>query len=163
MKRTERKERTTMNRCIVCGENIANHSFFSLREMPASAQDLSDHESLDKNEGVSLSLCQYPKCGLVQFDCEPVSYYRDVIRAGGFSTTMVELRRAQYRHLIETFHLEGRRFLEVGCGRGEFLSVLTEFPVSAYGITCGNCAQKRVAGDGGFRRTRRTSPAERTV
>ena len=68
---------------------------------------------------------------LVQFDCEPVDYYRDVIRAGGFSKTMVELRRYQYRHLIDTYHLEGKRFIEVGCGQGEFLSVLSEFPVEA--------------------------------
>ena len=40
-------------------------------------------------------------CGLVQFDCDPVDYYRDVIRAGGFPKTMVELRRYQYKNLIE--------------------------------------------------------------
>jgi 2-polyprenyl-3-methyl-5-hydroxy-6-metoxy-1,4-benzoquinol methylase len=70
----------------------------------------------------------------VQFDCDPVDYYRDVIRAGGFSTTMTGLRRSQYAHMIEKYHLEGKRFIEVGCGRGEFLKVLTEFPVEAYGM-----------------------------
>ena len=73
-------------------------------------------------------------CGLVQFDCEPVDYYRDVIRAGGYSTTMAELRRKQYSHLIDTYHLEGKRFIEVGCGQGEFLKVLKEFPVEGFGI-----------------------------
>ena len=47
---------------------------------------------------------------------------------------MVELRRYQYRHLIESYHLEGKKFLEVGCGQGEFLKVLTEFPVEAHGV-----------------------------
>ena len=47
---------------------------------------------------------------------------------------MVELRRRQYRHLIEKYGLEGKKILEAGCGRGEFLSVLREFPVQAYGI-----------------------------
>ena len=70
----------------------------------------------------------------MQFDCEPVDYYRDVIRAGGYSTTMAELRRKQYKHLIETYHLEGKRFIEVGCGQGEFLQVLKEFPVEVHGI-----------------------------
>lgn len=83
---------------------------------------------------MDLELYQCSQCGLIQFDCKPVSYYRDVIRAGGFSTTMKELRRNQYRHLIETFHLEGKRFLEVGCGQGEFLQVLREFPVEVYGM-----------------------------
>ena len=47
---------------------------------------------------------------------------------------MAELRRKQYKHLIETYHLEGRRFIEVGCGQGEFLQVLKEFPVEVHGM-----------------------------
>lgn len=47
---------------------------------------------------------------------------------------MTELRRKQYRHLIDTWHLNGKKFIEVGCGRGEFLKVLTEFPVEVYGM-----------------------------
>ena len=81
-----------------------------------------------------MKLYQCKGCGLVQFDCKPVDYYRDVIRSGGFSSTMVELRKSQYRHLIESYHLENKKFIEVGCGQGEFLSVLTEFPVDAYGV-----------------------------
>ena len=33
-----------------------------------------------------------------------------------------------------TYHLEGKRFIEVGCGQGEFLQVLKEFPVEVHGI-----------------------------
>lgn len=102
--------------------------------MPASAQDIPTLEQLPQDAGIDLALCQCGGCGLVQFDCEPVSYFRDVIRAGGYSTTMVELRRRQYTHFIELCHLEGKKFIEVGCGQGEFLQVLTEFPVEAYGI-----------------------------
>ena len=43
---------------------------------------------------MTLHLRQCSGCGLVQFDCEPVAYYRDVIRAGGGSSTMRELRTA---------------------------------------------------------------------
>ena len=93
-----------------------------------------DKDHVDEDQGLTLDLCQCMGCGLVQFDCEPVDYYRDVIRAGGYSTTMAELRRKQYRHLIETYHLEGKRFIEVGCGQGEFLKVLEEFPVEGHGI-----------------------------
>ena len=56
-------------------------------------------------------------CGLVQFDCEPVEYYRDVIRAGGFSKTMVELRRYQYRNLIKNYDLEERSSLRWAAAR----------------------------------------------
>lgn len=123
-----------MKHCIACGGSLFDKPLFTLDHMPASAQNIPGSDELQGETGMVLNLCQCQVCGLVQFDCEPVDYYREVIRAGGFSTTMVELRRRQYRHLIETYHLEGKRFIEVGCGRGEFLSVLTEFPVEAYGI-----------------------------
>ena len=117
-----------MRHCIACGHRLPERELFKLNHAPASAQDIPDAEEVKADRGIDLDLYQCPACGLVQFDCEPVSYYRDVIRAGGFSTTMTGLRRNQY------YHLEGKRFLEVGCGRGEFLKVLTEFPVKAYGM-----------------------------
>mgnify|MGYP002229339719 FL=1 len=106
----------------------------TLDNMPASAQHMPDAQGVKEDRGLTLDLCQCMGCGLVQFDCEPVDYYRDVIRAGGFSKTMVELRRYQYKHLIDSYHLEGKKFIEVGCGQGEFLKVLSEFPVEVHGI-----------------------------
>lgn len=125
----------TANRCIVCGTELSGEPLMILHDMPASAQNIPLESQLEDEKGISLTLCQCGCCGLVQFDCEPVEYYRDVIRSGGFSTTMVDLRKSQYRKLIDTYHLEGKRFFEAGCGRGEFLSVLSKnFPVEAYGI-----------------------------
>lgn len=120
--------------CIACGSRLPEWPLIVLDDMPASAQDIPDAEEMKKDEGISLHLHQCAFCGLVQFDCEPVGYYRDVIRSGGFSTTMVNLRRGQYKKLIEKYHLEGKKFIEAGCGQGEFLSVLAEFPVEPYGI-----------------------------
>lgn len=123
-----------MKNCIVCEEKLDGKALLSFDGMPASAQDIPDAEEVKEDRGVSLNLHQCKNCGLVQFDCEPVDYYRDVIRSGGFTTTMVELRRRQYDHLIRTYDLECRKFIEVGCGQGEFLGVLAEFPVEAYGV-----------------------------
>ena len=103
-----------MKRCIACGAPLWETPLLTLDNMPASAQHMPGADSVDKDQGLTLDLCQCTGCGLVQFDCEPVDYYRDVIRAGGFSKTMVELRRYQYRHLIDTYGLEGKRFIEVG-------------------------------------------------
>lgn len=123
-----------MNKCLICNEELKGNSLMMLDNMPASAQDIPDAYQVKNDHGLALNLCQCPKCGLVQFDCKPVSYYRDVIRSGGYSSTMHDLRYSQYKHLIETYHLEGKKFIEVGCGQGEFLSVLNEFPVKTYGI-----------------------------
>ena len=123
-----------MKHCIACGRILPETSLFELTSAPASAQDIPDAKEVQNDEGVTLHLRQCGGCGLVQFDCEPVAYYRDVIRAGGGSSTMRELRASQYRHLIETYHLEGKTFFEAGCGRGEFLKFLQEFPVEIYGM-----------------------------
>ena len=123
-----------MKHCIACGKILPEKSLFELTSAPASAQDIPDADEVQHDKGVTLHLHQCSGCGLVQFDCEPVSYYRDVIRAGGGSSTMRELRTTQYRHLIETYHLEGKTFFEAGCGRGEFLKFLQEFPVEIYGM-----------------------------
>ena len=123
-----------MDHCIACGHSLGERPLMTLDNMPASAQNIPDASQVAEDEGIILSLFQCPACGLVQFNCQPVDYYQDVIRAGGFTTTMVELRRRQYRHLIEAYGLEGKKFIEAGCGRGEFLSVLAEFPVEAHGI-----------------------------
>lgn len=121
-------------RCIACKARLPVQPLLTLDAMPASAQDLPDESGLQADKGITLRLNRCAACGLVQFDCPPVSYYQDVIRSGGFTSTMVELRRRQYRRLIEKYGLQGKRFLEAGCGQGEFLSVLSEFPVTPYGI-----------------------------
>ena len=123
-----------MRKCLVCGGKLFDEPLMKLDNMPSSAQNIPNKDELTGDEGISLGLCQCSGCGLVQLDCEPVDYYRDVIRSGGFSTTMVNLRRNQYKYLIEKHHLENKKFIEIGCGQGEFLSVLTEFPAEAYGV-----------------------------
>ena len=123
-----------MSYCIACRKMLPKEALFTLENAPASAQNIPDAEEVKADEGITLNLRQCPECGLVQFDCTPGDYYRDVIRAGGFSTTMTELRRRQYKHLIETYGLEGKKFIEVGCGRGEFINVLREFPVEVFGM-----------------------------
>ncbi len=135
-------------RCILCGKELDKTELMELEGMPASAQDIPDEHEVKGDRGITLHLHQCRGCGLVQFDCQPVGYYRDVIRSGGYSTTMVELRTRQYRHLIDTYHLEGKKFLEVGCGRGEFLNVLTKFPVKAYGVEHRRSLVEAAVGDG---------------
>lgn len=131
MRKEEKISRTC---CLACKSRLPERALLKLDGMPASAQNIPSADEVGEDSGIPLKLYQCEACGLVQFDCQPVDYYRDVIRSGGFSTTMAKLRRSQYRHLIEAYNLQGKKFIEVGCGQGEFLAVLTEFPVQAYGV-----------------------------
>lgn len=119
--------------CLLCGSELKSEPLMILENMPRSAQDIPDRDELSSDRGIELRLFKCGDCGLYQFDCEPVSYYRDVIRAVGLSETMRSLRRSDYAYMIEKYGLSGGRFLECGCGRGEFLEVLSEFPAEAYG------------------------------
>ncbi|SFG36430.1 class I SAM-dependent methyltransferase [Oribacterium sp. WCC10] len=110
------------NKCIACGHELKR--LMTFENMPASAQNIPDAEELREDFPVTLELCQCPECGLVQFDCEPVDYYRDVIRAGGGTSTMTRLRHEEYARLLgymREYGIKGRNIVEVGCGRGEFL------------------------------------------
>ena len=121
--------------CIACGHALS--PLMTLDDMPASAQNIPAASELAEDHPLSLTLCQCPSCGLVQFDTEPVDYYRDVIRAGGGTSTMTRLRHEEYARLLtamQEHHIHGRRIVEVGCGRGEFLRMwqnLAEDPEGA--------------------------------
>lgn len=121
--------------CIACDHALS--PLMTLDNMPASAQNIPAASELAEDHPLSLTLCQCPSCGLVQFDTEPVDYYRDVIRAGGGTRTMTSLRHEEYARLLTAMqeqHIRGRRIVEVGCGRGEFLRMwqnLAEDPEGA--------------------------------
>ena len=121
--------------CIACGHALS--PLMTLDDMPASAQNIPAASELAEDHPLSLTLCQCPSCGLVQFNTEPVDYYRDVIRAGGGTRTMTRLRHEEYARLLtamQEHHIHGRRIVEVGCGRGEFLRMwqnLAEDPEGA--------------------------------
>ena len=120
-----------MANCIVCGEKLSKLAVF--HNMPASAQDFPRKEDLEREKPVDLPLCQCLHCGLVQFDTEPVPYYKDVIRAGGGTTTMRRLREEEYTKLLSYLHNKGQRepvILELGSGQGEFLKMWE-------GVECG--------------------------
>ena len=124
------------HRCLACGSELSE-PLFTLPNMPAGAQSMPTAEELPDDKGIELPLCRCTHCGLVQFDCEPVDYYRDAIRVVGLSETMKNLRRADYRLLLDKYELSGKKWLECGCGNGDFLKVLSEFDADIYGTEHG--------------------------
>ena len=124
-------------KCIVCDAPLMEPPLYVFSNMPASAQNLPRKDELEHDKPAVFRLCQCSGCGLVQYDCEPVPYYRDSTRAGERCKVLVELRQRQYQHLIETYKLQGKKILEVGAGKGGFLKTLkemTEYHIQEYGI-----------------------------
>lgn len=122
-----------MSYCVLCGRELKNE-IFQMENMPSKVQHLLKEDELETDKGMDLHLYECEGCGLVQFDCPAVSYYKDVIRAVGLSDTMKTLRINQYRRLIDKYELFGKKIFEVGCGGGEFLCLWKNMGVSYYGV-----------------------------
>lgn len=104
------------------------------KNMPKAAQFMPDAESLERDKGVDLEVCQCSGCGLVQLSNEPVPYYKEVIRAAAFSEEMKDFRMKQFNGFVQKFSLKGKKVVEIGCGRGEYLALMQQFGVAAYGL-----------------------------
>lgn len=121
-------------RCRVCTHPLLDEPLLNFDNMPALAQFLPEQQDIERDKGIELVVCQCSGCGLVQLCNEPVEYYREVIRAVGVSWEMTEFRQEQFRQLVEVYHLQDKKILEIGCGRGEYLSLMKQAGGDAYGI-----------------------------
>ena len=87
------------NTCRVCYNELK--SLLTYKNMPKAAQNFPDKDSLFQDKGIDLEVCQCIGCGLVQLNNEPVSYYKDVIRAAAYSEEMKEFRLKQFNNFIK--------------------------------------------------------------
>jgi 2-polyprenyl-3-methyl-5-hydroxy-6-metoxy-1,4-benzoquinol methylase len=102
--------------------------------MPGAAQNLPVNRNQAVNSGVILDVRQCACCGLVQLTNDPVLYHKDVIRPGGVSVSMKTRQRDQYKLFIERFSLMNKNVIEIGSGRGEYLAILKDLSVNAFGL-----------------------------
>ncbi|MBM3251245.1 MAG: class I SAM-dependent methyltransferase [Candidatus Omnitrophica bacterium] len=124
----------SVKNCRVCGNRFFQGALLQYKNMPKVAQFLPEKGKLKSDKGVNLRVYQCSGCGLVQLDSGPVPYYKEVIRAVGFSREMMNFRQKQFASLIDKFSLKGKKVIEIGCGCGEYLSIMQECGVQAYGL-----------------------------
>ena len=116
--------------CRVCDGSLYADPIFKLNDMPKSAQYL----PTERDVGVTLEVCQCSRCALVQLNNEPVPYYKEVIRAAGFSDEMKKFRLEQFKAFITEHKLTNKKVIEIGSGKGEYLELLNRCGVQGYGI-----------------------------
>ena len=144
-----------INKCRVCNNNFFEEPLLKYKNMPSVAQYLPDKKSLRKDKGIDLEVCQCSGCGLVQLTNNPVPYYKEVIRASGFSEEMKNFRMEQFKKFVKEYSLKGKKIIEIGCGKGEYLSIMLQFGVKAYGLEQGlesvqQCVKNRLKVSRGF-------------
>lgn len=122
-------------RCRCCGAEFSEQQLLvEYKNMPKSAQNFPDVSNLQEDCGVDLRLVQCPFCGMVQLDGEPVSYFRDVIRATAVSAEMTAFRTKQFADWVDRHNLKGKKVLEVGCGCGEYMNIMQTTGANVFGI-----------------------------
>lgn len=127
-----------MNRCKLCGEPLPKAPLLSLKNMPKSAQFFPDEKELSQESGMTLAVFECVFCGMVQADCAPVPYFREVIRASSVSPEMRAFRERQFAAFVDRFSLKGRKIVEIGAGAGEYLEIMQGAGVRAFGIEYGD-------------------------
>lgn len=111
-------------KCRCCKAEFPENPILELKNMPKSAQFFPTKEEACSESGVDIRVEQCPYCGLVQLPGEPVPYFREVIRAVGFSPEMKAFRRRQYGDFAVKNHLNGDKIIEIGAGKGEYMEIM---------------------------------------
>lgn len=121
-------------KCRGCGQTLSEQILLKYDGMPKSAQFFPGKEEAKTEQGVNIILKQCLYCGLIQAVGNPVSYYRDVIRAAGVSDEMRKFRESQYEKWVDEFQLKGKKIIEIGCGKGEYMPFMEKAGVKVYGL-----------------------------
>ena len=122
------------SKCRVCGHEFFDEPLLRYENMPKAAQFMPDAGSLKNDRGVDLEVCQCRGCGLVQLSNIPVPYYREVVRASAVSEEMKDFRKKQFSRFVNEYSLQRKKIIEIGCGKGEFLSIMQQFVTETYGL-----------------------------
>lgn len=115
--------------CPACGSGALS-VVHEIRSVPANSCILFDSETEAKScptGNIRLEHC--PECGFIHnsaFDQKKTEYSGRYEETQGFSGTFSRFHRNLAERLIARHDLHGKRILEIGCGKGEFLMLLSE-------------------------------------
>jgi SAM-dependent methyltransferase len=117
------------NSCPIC-QYAQTERFFELTEMPVSigVQWPSAEEAQGCKRG-DLHLAFCARCGFIwnqTFDLSRLEYSQRYDNSLDFSPVFQDYARRLARHLIHTYEIKGKDVVELGCGKGHFLTLLCE-------------------------------------
>lgn len=119
--------------CLVCGHPLSE-PILHYSDLPSGAQQMPTKEELASDRGIEFNVRQCLSCETLQLDCEPVAYYRDVIRAMPVKGVFASLKLELFKDFAEKFSLEGKHLIEVGCGNGDFIQLFSSESATISGL-----------------------------
>ena len=111
-----------MNNCKICNSILYN-KILTLDKVPSAAQKFLNIEDLESDIPEKLEVYQCDYCKLLQLNCEPVEYYKNVIRSTSFSEDMKNFRNVFFKEFVKKYNLYDKKIIEIGCGKGEYLEM----------------------------------------
>jgi len=121
--------------CRLCGSPLKSNDCIEIKNTPSIVQNLSRSKFESKKQKLTLKITKCINCDLTQLSNEPVKYFRSVIRASGLSEEMGQLKKTQIEEFIKKFNLNKKtKAVEVGCGGGEYLSILSKYFENPLGL-----------------------------
>jgi Methyltransferase domain/C-methyltransferase C-terminal domain len=116
--------------CPNCRSSGCCHQFYEVLGVPTNSCLLVEDRAraLDFPTGdIVLAVCS--ECGFIfnaAWDPERTIYSDQYEETQGFSPTFNTFNRAIAEELISSYDIRGKTVLEIGCGKGEFLSLICE-------------------------------------
>ena len=120
--------------CRLCKAALDGGAALELRRVPRGAQYFPKSDERASDYAVDLDIYQCPYCGLIQLSGEPVIYGEGETSATAFSPAMSEHRTRQVREFVGHFGLAGKKVIDVGCGDGHVVKILSDVGADAAGI-----------------------------
>lgn len=127
------EEKITM--CRLCGTPLPEVPALHLHNVPRRVQYFPSADQLQDDSGAELEVYQCVGCGLVQLNSMPVIYSEHgQTSTSAYSQGMMAYRRQQMAAFIDSYNLKGKKVVDVGCGDGFLLEILSELDIDAVGI-----------------------------
>jgi SAM-dependent methyltransferase len=136
--------------CQACGAGDLE-TFYEVESIPAQTCvlfDTAEEAAAYPTGRIVLGFCAI--CGFIQnlvFDPQDIDYSQPTEESQAFSPEFQRFATTLATDLVARHRLEGRRVLEVGCGKGDFLQLLAERGIAAgIGIDPGYLPNREVDG-----------------
>ena len=140
---------STDHTCPACGGS-GMELFYEVRQLPVHSVLLlpTREAALTYPKGdISLGLCT--RCGFIgnlAFDPSVHEYSTRYEETQGFSGTFAQFHKALAQRLIDRYDLHNKTVIEIGCGKGEFLTMLCEMgPNNGVGVDPAYVAERNTS------------------
>lgn len=120
--------------CRLCKNEIINPPSLCMTPFPKAAQYYPEKAEFIHDLGITLEVYQCSCCNLIQLCSTSVDYYKEVITAASFSEDSKAFRLKEFHIFVEQFGLQGKKAIEVGCGKGPMLDILAQAGLQAFGL-----------------------------